>query len=132
MTRFSRSVVPWTAKAGVVLAVAAATLVSTAEAGLAAPATATSSPATGPAGAYITVTAPANTYRTVAGALRLANTSGTLAANAVQFSYAACPTVAGTIPTIPSAKNFSDAVTTNNSTTMTSATAAFVAGDVGR
>jgi len=132
MISFTRTAVPWTAKAGVVLAVAAATLVATTEVASAAPATATASPSTGAAGAYITVTAPANTFKTVAGTTRLPLTAGAPSANSVQFSYAACPTAAGAIPTPPAAKNFSDAVTVLNSATLTSATAAFVAGDVGR
>jgi hypothetical protein len=122
------AVLAWSARIGVA-ALVAGSLAALAQQPASAAVIATISPNTGPAGGTISINAPANTFTTSSGQLKLANTGGVVNANAIQFTTATCPTVAGPIPSSP--RTVTDAVTTIG-TGLTSATAAFTATDVGR
>lgn len=82
-----------TARTTVVLGMAAAAVVATATSSSAAAAALTVTQPTGATtGATLTLTAAANTFRTASGTLQVANTGGTLDANAIQLNIAtACP-----------------------------------------
>jgi hypothetical protein len=116
-------------RVGAVLAVAAAAIAGTASSSSAAAVAIIASPATGSASTVITLnTTTANTFKSATGVLRVANTAGTIAANAVQFATAACPTVAPT----GTARTVTDGATTSGSSTITSATGAFTTADWGK
>jgi hypothetical protein len=109
---------------GAVLAVATAAIVGTATGSSAAAVAITASPATGSAATVITLsTATANTFKTAAGASKVLSTN-----NGVSFQVAACATAAPAA----GARSVTDGNTTNASATVTSASASFVAADLGK
>ncbi|MFI5954258.1 beta strand repeat-containing protein [Cryptosporangium sp. NPDC051539] len=119
----------WTAGVGVAAVVAGSTLAALAPHTAQAVA-ATVSPPTGPSNGQITINAPAGTFRTSTGTLRIGNTANVVNTNAIQFSTTACPTTAGTVPSLP--RQVTD-ITTNATTTIVSGgNALFSAADVGR